>query len=330
MEFGSSARADAELLADAEQTVDVLLATYNGATYLPAQLASLEAQTHRQWRLLARDDGSTDGTVDILRSWGKRNPGRLDFVEDGERRLGPALNFGRLLQASTADYVAFCDQDDVWRPSRLARTVLLARQLEAQHGTDTPILVHSDLVVVDENLRVVAESFWKHQFLDVRNENRLERLLVQNVVTGCSTLVNRALWRRATPIPPGVVMHDWWLTLVAAAFGVVSHVDEALIDYRQHGANDTGAKAWNFRFVGQQLMRTVAHRTTHIRVVQTQVQAQALLETFLHELDATKLQIVSDYAGMNELNPVLKRVMLLKNGYRKTGLVRNVGLFLSV
>lgn len=99
--------------------VDILLATYNGAKYLPEQLASLESQTHGDWRLIVRDDGSSDGSLDLVRDWAVETGSDLVVLEDGESRLGPAQSFGQLLARSDAPYFAFCDQDDVWLAEKI-------------------------------------------------------------------------------------------------------------------------------------------------------------------------------------------------------------------
>ena len=109
------------------------------------------------------------------------------------------------------------DQDDVWLPEKIAVLLGRMRRLEAELGQRTPILVHSDLVVVDSSLRKLHPSFWACRRLDPVRGATLRRLAVENVVAGCSAMINRALAEECLPIPQQAIMHDWWMALVAAA-----------------------------------------------------------------------------------------------------------------
>ena len=97
--------------------IEILLATYNGERFLAEQLDSIIAQTHKNWWILARDDGSTDGTLALLKAYKVQLVDKMEILEDGRGNLGSVGNFSALMEASTAEYVAFCDQDDVWLPA---------------------------------------------------------------------------------------------------------------------------------------------------------------------------------------------------------------------
>lgn len=222
--------------------VVIVLATYNGAPWLEAQVRSLQAQDEPAWRLLARDDGSSDGTPALLARLAREEP-RLEVLE-GRERLGVVGNFGALLEAARragADYLAPCDQDDVWRPDRLSRALALMGRLEARHGREAPLLVHSDLEVVDAALRPLHPSLLATLGHGHEAERPLPYLLAQNFVTGCASLANRALLELALPLPAGCPMHDWWLALCAAAAGGLGYEPTPGVRYRQHGVNQVGA-----------------------------------------------------------------------------------------
>lgn len=225
----------------ADARVDVLLATYNGESYLEALLESVLAQQEVDFHVFVRDDGSLDGTPDIIARYVTAYPDRITALPAAQR-LGPRDSFAALMKASAAPYLAFCDQDDVWHPQKLLLLMQAMRVHEEKTGSAVPCLVHSDLQVVGKSLEPIASSFWRHAHIDPRR-NRFRDLLLMNTVTGCAALCNRALAERALPIPPEAVMHDHWLALVAAAFGVISVVDVPLLMYRQHGQNTVGAKA---------------------------------------------------------------------------------------
>ena len=224
-------------------TIDIVMATYNGARFLCEQLDSVLAQARPGVRLLVRDDGSTDATREILAAYAGNRPEGV-LVENGSRRLGACGSFSALLERSDADFVVLCDQDDVWLPGRLDAMLRRLVELEDRHGRGAPLLVHSDLTVVDAGLRELCPSFWRYQGLDPFRGGVLNRLLVQNVVTGCAAILNRALVRRATPIPKAAVMHDWWLATAAAALGRLEALAQPTALYRQHGENRVGAQRW--------------------------------------------------------------------------------------
>ena len=143
--------------------IDILLATYNGATFLAAQLDSILGQTHTDWRLIIGDDGSTDGTREVIGAYRARFPEKIVTLGERTENVGVVRNFSRLIEHAEADYVALCDQDDVWKPEKLELSLDKMRALEAKHGADTPLLVFTDLSVVDRDLRVVHPSFWRYQ-----------------------------------------------------------------------------------------------------------------------------------------------------------------------
>lgn len=308
-------------------TIQIALATYNGAGFLREQLDSILAQSKSDWQILVRDDGSSDGTVEIIREY-CRNHGKIDLVKGAQGQpLGTVQNFAELLRQSESDYVMLADQDDVWLPHKIEITLLKMKELESAHGKDTPLLVHTDLKVVDGDLKVLANSLWHFQKSDPERGAKLCRLLLQNVATGCTMMVNKALRDRALPIPLEAIMHDWWLALTAAAFGHIGYISEPTVLYRQHGRNDTGARSWNAGHVLRQLTDLQSTRQTMRR---TQTQAAAFLHRFNDELRPHDRALVEAYAGIHEQGFLLRRYNLAKYGFAYTGLLRNIGLYVFV
>lgn len=224
--------------------VDLLLATYNGSRYLEDQLNSILAQTHQNFRLLVSDDGSSDETLLILEKFKDKFSGRLIVLPNLAPGGGVVRNFEKLMLASLSDgianWIAFCDQDDFWRPEKIEVSLAEIRRIEGNDGDRVPCLVHSDLVVVDEKLMVICPSFAKYQLFNPRECSSLTLLSV-NQVTGCAMMVNRTLLKMALPLPDQAIMHDWWCALISGG-GRRSFIDTPLIFYRQHGANQIGAK----------------------------------------------------------------------------------------
>lgn len=228
---------------DTNSPIYILMATYNGTKYLAEQIESIKAQTLRHWRLLVRDDASTDQTVALLKLLAKQDP-RIQLMEDDAGNLGVARNFGHLMEnalALRAQYFAFCDQDDVWMPDKLEQQFTRILQLEMTHSRLTPILVHSDLAIVSEDLTFIHPSFMSYQ--GIRNPATPDptTVIFQNHIVGCTLLGNRALLEKASPVPPDAYMHDWWLGLFATFFGVIEFIPKSLVSYRQHENNQVGA-----------------------------------------------------------------------------------------
>lgn len=259
--------------------VDLLLATCNGERYLPQLLDSLLAQTHRQWRLLVGDDGSTDATLAILEGYRSRLGDRLLILPSGARH-GVVRNFERLMTASVRDgvapYAAFCDQDDVWLPAKLAALLDGMRRLQAAQGPGMPCIVHCDLVVVDAALSSIHPSFMRHQHYEPAHCSASAMLSI-NQVTGCAMMVNRALLELALPIPAAALMHDWWCALLAGD-EARCFIDQALVLYRQHGANQLGAKGRGVRARLGRLLSDAPGVLQRVRTLGrgTKEQAQAL------------------------------------------------------
>jgi glycosyltransferase involved in cell wall biosynthesis len=311
------------------EPVDILLATYNGGEHLVELLDSLRAQTHPDVTVLVRDDGSTDQTVEIVRRVADdpRGPA-LRLVEAAtpdQPPLGPGGNFGRLLTSSTASRVMFCDQDDVWLPEKVSRTLDRLARAEEQLGPDTPLLVHTDLAVVDEDLRPVAPSLWAYQNIRPAGRETLAKLLVQNVVTGCTAMLNRPLIERIGHIPPPIRLHDWWAALVAAAFGRVVHLPEATALYRQHPANDTGARRWSPGYLLDQLAPSAARRQREA-LDRTFLRARLLRKRYRRQLPPHARRAVLAYLRLRRLEPARRRLAALAGGYTKVGWLRTAGM----
>jgi glycosyltransferase involved in cell wall biosynthesis len=279
--------------------IAILLATYNGSQWLAQFLTSVAAQQGADWRLLVRDDGSSDATPAILRAAARHDP-RLQIVADSAGRLGATGSFGQLMRhalATQARYFAFADQDDVWLTHKLATQFAALRRLEAECGRDLPLLAHSDLTVVDRELRALHRSHTAQAGLYRRCPTALalRTLLGHNFVTGCATLFNRPLLEAATPLPSGTAMHDWWLAACAAALGRIEYIPQPLVLYRQHGTNEIGA--------GRTLLRLRRWLAAAARIRRGVAQATALGQR-LRELgvndDHPAARTVQDYARLFE------------------------------
>lgn len=298
--------------------IKILMATYNGEKYLIQQLESLLSQTYQNFEIIARDDGSQDKTLEILRSY------NITII-DSKENLGVQRSFGVLLdyaiENSDADYFMFCDQDDVWESDKVELTFAKMQELEKKHS-NIPILVHTDLKVVDEDLKTLHTSFLSYQRIEAKY-NDLNNLLIQNTVTGCTVMINRKLTNLCLPIPRECIMHDWWIGLVASEFGKISYLDKATISYRQHTENSVGAKKFNVGYI----LRSIYKSHSLLKNI---AQAKAFLNSYRDILNKDTIEMLEDFIIIEEKVFWQKRKILLKHKLYKQGFIRNIGFFLKV
>lgn len=218
--------------------VQILMSTYNGEAYLQEQIDSILAQKTKlgkekiELSLLIRDDGSLDGTVEILEEYGKKFP-QITYIEG--RNIGACKSFFRLMQKadSDADYIAFSDQDDVWNENKIRRAVSGLKKQE-----NIPAMYAGDLEIVNEKLETIRIS---------ENTGRNFRpsfgnALIENICTGCTIVINKKLYQMVMKtVPQKAYMHDWWLYMTASCFGKVIYDKKPYIKYRQHESNTVGS-----------------------------------------------------------------------------------------
>ena len=303
--------------------LSIALCTYNGENYLPEQLASISLQTCLPDELVVCDDGSTDLTLDILDNFSKTAPFKVRIFRN-KTNLGPAANFAKAIGICHGDWIFLCDQDDFWLPDKVEISTRKLSQLEELYGKDTPLLVHSDAAATDENLQAIHPSLWKFQHSYPENGHILAKLLNQNLVTGCTAAMNRALRDKALPIPDNVMMHDWWLALVATTFGQISSIPETTMFYRQHGKNDTGAKSWGGVQAMTLLLDIILKKNQDISL-RTRSQAKEFLKRFNSELSPQQQKTISAFIDLPHRSYFVRKYLILKYGLHYQGLLRNIG-----
>ena len=216
--------------------VTILLGSYNGAAFLPEQLASLAHQSHRAWSLIASDDGSTDTSIGIVLDFGEQIGAERLTLQAGPQ-LGFAQNFLSLIRAAgpTTPYAAFCDQDDIWLPSKLERALSRLREI----SNATPAVYLGRTTIRDRNLKPLSLSPL------FERPPSFENALVQSIAGGNTMVVNRAaldILQESSAKTGWIISHDWWIyQMIAGAGGKIIYDPEPMVHYRQHGANQVGA-----------------------------------------------------------------------------------------
>lgn len=218
--------------------VTIMLATYNGEKFIKEQLDSIVSQTYTNWELLISDDYSKDNTFNILKKYQREYSDKIFLTKNDEQIHSAKGNFINLFNhVNNSDYYMFCDQDDVWENNKIE---ILINQISNYDDTK-PILMYSDLKIVDKNLNTINDSFMKFT-KNYFPKDDFKNFLLENHIPGCVMFFNKALKKKITYIPECCRMHDWWVALCASTYGKIIFIDQPLNLYRQHEKNTIGAK----------------------------------------------------------------------------------------
>ncbi len=306
---------------DSGAKIDILLPFYEGEAYFPEMLDSLKEQSLMDFRLLVRDDGSRV-RLDRLPE--------LPFPAEllpSHRHVGVLEAVNELYLQSSAPYLMFCDQDDVWFKSKVELTLRKMQEAEQLYGAGTPLLVFTDMSVTDRNLFCLSGSFYRYARINPAFCS-LERLLTQNVPSACTIMINRAAASLAFPLPPEAVMHDHWLSLCVAAFGKIVYLDCGTMFYRQHGSNVFGIEPYGLRYLLRMMGRGL--KTVRARFLRNVTQAGAFLERYGGRLDRERAEHVRAFASIGRQGFWKRRYTLLSAGILKSGFLRNLGTMLVI
>lgn len=259
--------------------VVVLLSAYNGRRFIGEQIGSILSQLPPAGRLIVRDDGSSDGTPDIV-----------EAIQDSRITVlrGVNLGFSRSFLSLVVeappdvDMVMFADQDDVWMPDKIQRAWAHLQTMSSE-----PALYGSAQLLVDEHLRPLEPTRpWPRG-------PSLQSALTENIITGCTAAFNGPALRllQKAGIPQSVHLHDWWVYLVISAFGKVVWDNVPSIYYRQHGQNQIGHGAgWWGRHMG--VIRAL-RRTDWVGILLLQI--HSLMLSYEQELPDDVRQLVMRY-----------------------------------
>lgn len=215
-----------------EEKIDILLACYNGEKYIYNQILSLLQQTHTNWHLYIRDDGSSDNTLNIINEFIDQDD-RITLIKDDKKGLGAALNFKELFNYITSEYAICCDQDDIWFEKKLE---LLLNKAKSEFSREAPCMVYCDGYGYDS-----TEGIISHETISSLQANDLSEFIFFNGgYQGCSILFNKKLAEYFINYKAPFYMHDDIISLIAFTFGKAYFLPKKLMLYRQHGNNVTG------------------------------------------------------------------------------------------
>lgn len=290
--------------------VNILMATYNGEKFLAQQIESIQKQTFKEWNLLIRDDGSSDKTCDIIRNFTAKDS-RIRFINENEHHnLGVIKSFFMLVNYEVADFYFFSDQDDVWLPEKLSVSLEAAKH----KASDVPLLVYTDLKVVNQELNILQDSMIRAQSHHANTTLLPE--LTENTVTGGTMMINHALAEKWFT-PNDILMHDWFLALLAASLGEIIYLDLPTQLYRQHDNNVLGARTMDKRFKilreGPKSIFTRYWKLIH----DSQKQASLIVDKYGDIMTANDLELIKCFIKIDKQLFMTRLRWLWKYGYSK-------------
>jgi glycosyltransferase involved in cell wall biosynthesis len=316
-----------------QATIHVLLAAYQGEKFLSEQIKSIIKQKTNNafsMKITMGTDPSNDRTREIADHYAGSHHA-IEHKANANASGGALANFGKLMEMATksdSEYFALADQDDYWYKDKLIKSFSRMAEIEKSSEKGMPILIFTDSQIVNEDMSLVAESFWKYEGLDPMACNNYKKVTFQNVGQGCTFLFNRELLEQALPLPKEARMHDHWLMLVASVFGITSYIEEPTLSYRQHSSNVVGSE-------GHSLFKTinrVIHKANTIKsaINASEAQAEAFFKRFNEKMNPEQRRFFQFVSNLNSLSVVQKRAFLLKNRIEMSTIDRTMGLYVFI
>lgn len=298
--------------------VTILMATFNGASYLVEQLESILQQTHKNWRLVIRDDHSTDDTLKIIKSYTEKDS-RVCSIDYGTAHGSACKNFAELVAwalENTSTYILFSDQDDIWKSDKIAQSLKAICKLENEYGKELPALCYTRFQFINAAGEPLPQKLSLPESLELRV------MLNENHAWGCTMILNQAALKIIAPVPMDAVNHDYWIALVIAALGKTRLISEELIQYRQHADNVSG-NVDNMSFSGR-FSRYFLNRSAMLIPLRANLM---LIDAFYHryedKLSADQQRMAGAFLKAYQLSFWKLTCTLFKYNIFKIGLAKN-------
>jgi glycosyltransferase involved in cell wall biosynthesis len=305
------------------------MCTYNGGKYIEEQLQSIVDNTENDWKIFVFDDQSTDNTLEIIYQFEKIYPDKIT-VNINNIRKGAIVNFLSSiydigLKMKDNDFIMLCDQDDIWNPNKIQKTKNGMNELISVYGNNMPLLVCTDVTVVDDRMNTINDSFRRMNHYSIKRLD-FSHLIMENKVQGCTTMINKSMALMLSRMPDRVVMHDGWMAFVASAFGKIKYIDEPTMKYRQHGSNVQGSLGYKedlkSKFANLGGQRQIVMNTTG--------QITEFIEIYGQKLPQSILAAAKAFATLRQQNFFVRRYHLIKYHMWKSGILRNIGLLVLI
>jgi len=309
--------------------LSIAMTTYNGEQFLQEQLDSIINQSFSDYELIICDDKSTDATISIIQAYQKKHSNISLYLNP--IRLGSVKNFEKAITLCNSKYIALSDQDDIWEKDKLQVQIQAIKELELQDST-TPLMVHSDLQMIDEKNRVLQLSYFKYKNYKLKNTKDISHMLGPCGVMGNTILINQKLKEKILPFPENIIVHDYWIALVNETQGQRATINRPLVKYRIHSTNFSNSKTKVQNTPFTKIKQIVLKKCN---LPYTNLKRELLLKEFLLKyqlLDSDKVIIEKflDYLENREKNKIKKIINSIKYDYIKRSFIYRVQFTLLV
>lgn len=239
------------------ELISIAMCTYNGERFLKQQLDSICTQSFKNFELIIVDDVSSDGTVDIINAYAKKDS-RIKFYIN-KNNLGFKKNFEKAISLCSANYIALSDQDDIWKPHKL-------RLFISQIGEHS--LIYSDAILIDQYSNELNEELVRSKKRHLVQGNCNKAFILDNCVSGNTLMFKKEIIENIIPIPDNISYHDIWIAFIASTYGTIIYTDEAMTYYRRYTEQVTHKNTEDF--IDEDIMRLYRHRTSvHYKIYKT-------------------------------------------------------------
>jgi len=304
-----------------DRTVSIAMATYNGERFLAKQLDSLINQTHKEIEIIICDDNSTDNTINIIKKYIQK----YSYIKlyQNEKQLGFVKNFEKAIGLCSSSYIALCDQDDIWVKNKLEIQFNEMKILEKKYK-ETPLMVHSDLKMIDEDDKMLNGSYFKFRNYMLCQNRDLAYILGVCSVMGNTILMNRELKKLILPFLDNIIVHDYYIALINELYGVRSTINISLVQYRIHNQNSSNSKN---TLQGNKKIKK-------INLPYHNINREKLLKEILNSFSLNKKDqsIINDFLVYLEFksNKFYIIYILLKHNFLKKGFLFKIKIFIKI
>jgi rhamnosyltransferase len=313
-------------LIDNNSKVIILLATFNGAKYLKEQIESIINQTYTTWRLIIRDDGSTDSTISIIETYCQRDS-RIEILKDDNKTTGACQNFAKLLEWAINEdfhFLMFSDQDDYWLETKIEDSLEMIIEKNTQIK---PLLIYTDFQLADDKLEILSSetdkliSKWKTPVLN--------RILAQNSIYGCTMILNKELALKCNPIPVIAENHDYWISLVASCVGEIFHLEKRTILYRQHNNNVSGH--YTNSSIKSRFARYFYNNAKNLNLLRQRINmAKELIIRYQFSISDYNVKMLRAYSNISDISKLSRIIICFKYGIRKDRFLQSIAFYYNL
>lgn len=284
----------------------ILLSTYNGEKFIERQLESIFNQSFQDFCLYVRDDGSSDGTIEILKKYSHKHNNMFIFSDNPHTNRGASSSFMWLLNNVEADYYMFCDQDDLWLENKVELQIEAIQNYKMM-DKNVPIVVFHDLILTNSQGSIINKSFWSVHNITIENIT-FESLFVKNVITGCTTLINQKMKTEILKCnQKNIIMYDHLIALIAYSFGKVITIKNGLILYRDHSNSVTPKLEIRFSFRVKNFLQNINRKEYFLPNI---IQLEEFLKKFQNNLTAKQIISLKQTISIKKFAPIMRFIIL--------------------